>query len=915
MSRVLLIAIAFLALTGFLRDAHQGRLTPVRSGEPVQTLLGSYANSINPGEIMRLPGTRYGTTTHLSGAFTVAGSAWYVAVLDEPNYVKQARTGNNVVTLTRVADDNSNPGADNWSWHSATSRIYVGSNPTLGNYYEGGSALLQEEHDAIVATYGGQQFWAGNNPGEQAIRAWNGPAWDAAGRRYWVHGGGHASYGGNEIQQFDLDTFTWTRIFDPSPRTGVDLWTNPPFEQQYADDINRAPAEGPFSRHVYGHFEYFPPNNELWLVGGGTGYTYGMDATETNVVNWTGAQPVDALLWVYDLDVGTWSSYDNSAQSPTQYGPVVYNPATGRMTIFPSGGSDVEYEITAAYSAVNAVDQTPSNYRSRAIAIGGFIYHLSSPSGTITKYTIGASSWAAETITNQIPASLASRFWGEWGMDWDSVNQQFVLWDGGAEIWSYTPATNIWRQYMLTGTVPSNFIESRVYGAWRYVPAEAVFIGMSDPDEGFWAYKHAPTVGSVIDPTAVVAKIGAVEYQSLQEAFDAVAPSQTVTIQPGTWQVCGVLAQDNVTVNGPGAVLDGVICQGKAAIVATGDNTIIEDIEFTNIHSLSDCNAAAVRLEGLDLTLDGIYVHDSDEGMLGGGGDIVVQNSQFHDVGAGGCDAGSIGRAHGIYISSSSDSLTAVNNVFTGGQWQGHHIKTRALVNTIYNNVLANVGGAIAGHVNEISHNINIPNGGIANIYNNVILHGPGAAVRKVFTGTEEACCPAHTVHEIVIHDNLIIADDDVLVWDADLYDDLIFTNNVVVGTSVGDFDYTLSQVNVPIGNTTYADRTAAGLSAYPAYPSAPYSGLPAALTTAADTSSTSVNTPVSNVDVLTNDSGCTVVTQSTARNGTIVVEGDNELTYTPDTDYTGTDTIIYGCTNGSGVAGGYNFVTMTVNP
>ena len=70
------------------------------------------------------------------------------------------------------------------------------------------------------------------------------------------------------------------------------------------------------------------------------------------------------------------------------------------------------------------------------------------------------------------------------------------------------------------------------------------------------------------------------------------------------------------------------------------------------------------------------------------------------------------------------------------------------------------------------------------------------------------------------------------------------------------------------------------------------------------DTATTSVDTPVS-IDALGNDTdldGDTLsVTSTSATNGTVVVEADGSLTYTPDAGFTGADVISYEISDGAG--------------
>jgi hypothetical protein len=79
------------------------------------------------------------------------------------------------------------------------------------------------------------------------------------------------------------------------------------------------------------------------------------------------------------------------------------------------------------------------------------------------------------------------------------------------------------------------------------------------------------------------------------------------------------------------------------------------------------------------------------------------------------------------------------------------------------------------------------------------------------------------------------------------------------------------------------------------------------------DSASTDEDTPV-NIDVLANDSDpdgdALTVTSADAQNGTVVIEADGTVTYTPNPGFNGTDTITYEISDGNG---GTSIATVTV--
>src|SRR5687768_16216160 len=62
---------------------------------------------------------------------------------------------------------------------------------------------------------------------------------------------------------------------------------------------------------------------------------------------------------------------------------------------------------------------------------------------------------------------------------------------------------------------------------------------------------------------------------------------------------------------------DGASAQGKAIWVIQGQNTIVENIEFSGA-KVPDGNGAAIRQEGVGLIVRECYIHDNEMGILAG---------------------------------------------------------------------------------------------------------------------------------------------------------------------------------------------------------------------------------------------------------------------------------------------------------
>jgi len=119
-------------------------------------------------------------------------------------------------------------------------------------------------------------------------------------------------------------------------------------------------------------------------------------------------------------------------------------------------------------------------------------------------------------------------------------------------------------------------------------------------------------------------------FASLEEALKVAQPGDTIVLAPGTYREGVLITTPRITIKGePGAHLQGVAYNGKAALVVRADHVTIDGIECSGI-AVRDHNGACVRIEGRDLVIRNAYFHDNQEGVLGGhGGSVRIENSRF----------------------------------------------------------------------------------------------------------------------------------------------------------------------------------------------------------------------------------------------------------------------------------------------
>ncbi len=164
---------------------------------------------------------------------------------------------------------------------------------------------------------------------------------------------------------------------------------------------------------------------------------------------------------------------------------------------------------------------------------------------------------------------------------------------------------------------------------------------------------------------------------------------------------------------------------GKA-MIDEGGNVTISGFDVSGV-TVPDLNGAAVRYEFGNLTLNDVYFHGNQDGILGApdaAGSITIDHSEFSGNGVGGS-----GGTHDIYIGAVA-SFTLTNS-YIHDVTNGHEVKSRAANNIITNN-------RIFDNQSSASYSLDLSNGGNATITGNLIEQGPNSPNRAIVAYGEE---------------------------------------------------------------------------------------------------------------------------------------------------------------------------------
>jgi len=378
------------------------------------------------------------------------------------------------------------------------------------------------------------QYPSYQNPGA-VVMAWSSAAWDSARGDLLLWGGGHANYAGNEVYVWDGASGQWGR---GSLSSRVD--------SNYFVVDNAAPQ----SAHTYDNNIYLAVNDMFLTFGGATfqsggNFTTSIDGGVQRAGPWlwdpskadpnkvggttgSGYDPnsIGGEMWTNRQ--GQWtgaepSSYGNgTAAYRTENGKdVVYVTADTQGSGFQSlyrytlgdvknGGTDTWEKIgvmenSVAFKGAGAIDSKRNLYIRTADNTGSYTSELAV--WDLSKAN-PANPTANKDIAIQLIREDGSRFpmTGNFGIEYDALNDQFLIWDGGDKgtVWTFKLSVDSNGNLVTTVIVkqlPSttmaqpdgNFI-SGVLGKWDFIDELGAFIAINEYsattfDAEVWLYK------------------------------------------------------------------------------------------------------------------------------------------------------------------------------------------------------------------------------------------------------------------------------------------------------------------------------------------------------------------------------------------------------------------------------------------
>ncbi|MBX7084493.1 MAG: hypothetical protein K1X88_35125 [Nannocystaceae bacterium] len=306
---------------------------------------------------------------------------------------------------------------------------------------------------------------------QNVILAWGGAALDTTRGRMVLFGGGHGDYRGNEVYVFDLQSLQWSRIWGPTPDDQIPSGGT----HEVYDDGN------PGSRHTYSGLTYLPPPHDALVSMGGALWQSGGFAVGT---------------WSFSFDANGWS---RRADGPAEQGfgdPSVFDPLTGHV-------------FRRANSGMLEYDPATDAFTSRAPSDGGWwaanVAAALDPDARlmviIGEGRLDTYDLAADVYTVDVPIAgtdVTTLFGGgSPGIDFDPVQQRFIVWGGGLDVYTFDPAAATFSLLEGAGDDPGTITASGgAFGRFRYAPSRNVFVWIDHVDANVFVYRSSEGTGT-----------------------------------------------------------------------------------------------------------------------------------------------------------------------------------------------------------------------------------------------------------------------------------------------------------------------------------------------------------------------------------------------------------------------------------
>ena len=241
------------------------------------------------------------------------------------------------------------------------------------------------------------------------------------------------------------------------------------------------------------------------------------------------------------------------------------------------------------------------------------------------------------------------------------------------------------------------------------------------------------------------------QYATISAAVAAASSGDDIQVDAGTYTNDFPANVNNLTIEGMGGmahiVATKMVPNGKAEFV-TGGSVTLRNLEVLGVSvTAAGKNGAAVRYQGGSLTLDHVYFHNNQEGILADddpNGTINIKSSEFAFNGV-------KGLAHNVYIN--NVGTTNVDNSYIHDVLgNGSEFRSRGASTTITNTRIVDLQ-------NADNYAVDLPAGGQVLLQNDVFEKAPRATNAIMIHYSPDSVVPWHTPSSLTVDRSTFIND------------------------------------------------------------------------------------------------------------------------------------------------------------
>ena len=291
------------------------------------------------------------------------------------------------------------------------------------------------------------------------VNAWGGGTLRPTGSEYYLHGGGHGDYAGNEIYMLRLsdDAPTWTRTWGPTANADISA------------DVDYYADGNPGSSHTYYNLNWDDTNDRLLKTMSGRYITSGMflkfDSWTRGAANWNaaGTHP--------DVPVSSNSGCGVARHPTTGNIYLWYNAA---RAIWQSSTNTWTFtDVFSAFQSYEAAVQVDP-VRNCVWSIGG----SNRASGVVWKWDIATNVLSAVTVTGG--ASSIALGNNGLAMCYVSTLDKFYIYTNAGAVYVFDPVALTIETLTTTGTAPGSNVSygngTAAWGRWQYASELGGFV-------------------------------------------------------------------------------------------------------------------------------------------------------------------------------------------------------------------------------------------------------------------------------------------------------------------------------------------------------------------------------------------------------------------------------------------------------